>query len=473
MSAQRVGFAAAAGALIARDLRLALRRSGDTLQPLGFFLVVTALFPLALDPQLSLLRDIAPAALWVGALLSSLLALDLLFREDAQDGALEQLALCGLPFQGLLLAKTAVHWLLTGLPLVLIAPLAAIALGAPYEAMPGILSAVLLGTLALSLIGAVGAGLTMSLKRNASANIRRARDCSGDCRRTARRAAVPAGSTDGAQRDAGAVGAGGRGANRSGIGAYVNVAWVWFHRFGSPPHFYRLATRLTPWFAWPAGLLCLWGLIGGLLLAPPDYQQHDGFRIIYVHAPAAWLSLMVYVVMAASAAVGLIWRMTVAYAVSASCAVIGASFTALALVTGMLYGRPMWGTYWEWDPRLTSELLLLFLYLGYLGLRNAIDDVGRADRASAVLAIVGVVNVPIIHYSVIWWHSLHQAPTVMKFGRPSMPASMLVPLLLMLAGFTAYFVALLLIRARGELLRRERNARWIAEALGAPAMGLV
>jgi heme exporter protein B len=168
MNAERVGFAGAAGALIARDLRLALRRSGDTLQPLGFFLVATALFPLALDPQLSLLRDIAPAALWVGALLSSLLALDLLFREDAQDGALEQLALCGLPFPGLLLAKIAVHWLLTGLPLVLIAPLAASALGAPYEAMPGILAALLLGTVALSLIGGVGAGLTMSLKRNGS-----------------------------------------------------------------------------------------------------------------------------------------------------------------------------------------------------------------------------------------------------------------------------------------------------------------
>ena len=162
MNQERVGFAGAAGALIARDLHLALRRSGDTLQPLGFFLVVTTLFPLALDPQLSLLRDIAPAALWVGALLSSLLALDLLFREDAQDGALEQLALCGLPFQGLLLAKTVVHWLLRGLPLV------ATALGAPYGAMPGILAALLLGTIALSLIGAVGAGLTMSLKRNGS-----------------------------------------------------------------------------------------------------------------------------------------------------------------------------------------------------------------------------------------------------------------------------------------------------------------
>ena len=223
------------------------------------------------------------------------------------------------------------------------------------------------------------------------------------------------------------------------------MAWVWFHRFGSPPHFYRLATRLAPWFGWPAALLCLGGLIGGLALA--------------------------YVVMASAAAVGLIWRMTVAYAVAASCAVIGASFTAVALATGMLWGRPMWGTYWEWDPRLTSELLLLFLYLGYMGLRNAIDDTGRADRASAVLAIVGVVNVPIIHYSVIWWNSLHQAPSVMKFGQPTMPAAMLVPLLLMLAGFSAYFVALLLTRARGELLRRERNARWMAEALDGAAAG--
>jgi heme exporter protein B len=168
MNGRRVGFATATARLMARDLRIALRRSGDSLQPLGFFLVVTTLFPLALDPALSLLRDIAPAALWVGALLSSLLALDLLFRDDGQDGTLEQLALCGQPFAGLLLAKTAVHWLMTGLPLVLVAPLAAIGLGAPYRAMPGILAALLLGTVALSLIGAVGAGLTMSLKRNGS-----------------------------------------------------------------------------------------------------------------------------------------------------------------------------------------------------------------------------------------------------------------------------------------------------------------
>jgi heme exporter protein B len=168
MTAARASFLSAAALLAARDLRLALRRAGDSLLPLGFFLVITTLFPLSLDPSLSLLRDIAPAALWVGALLSSLLALDLLFRDDGQDGTLEQLALCGQPFAGLLLAKTVVHWCLTGLPLVLVAPLAATALGAPTAAMPGILAAVLLGTVALSLIGAVGAGLTLTLRRNGS-----------------------------------------------------------------------------------------------------------------------------------------------------------------------------------------------------------------------------------------------------------------------------------------------------------------
>ena len=244
------------------------------------------------------------------------------------------------------------------------------------------------------------------------------------------------------------------------------MAWVWFHRFGSPPHFYRLAGRLTPWFAWAALALCLAGTIWGLVFAPPDFRQGDGFRIIYVHAPDAWLSEFAYVTMATSAAVGLIWRMNVAHAVSASCATIGASFAVVALVTGSLWGRPMWGTFWAWDPRLTSELLLLFLYLGYMGLRSGFDDVARADRASAVLAIVGVVDIPIIHYSVVWWNSLHQGATLMKFGRPSMPASMLVPLVLMLIGFMCYFFAVLLVRARGEVLRRERTAHWIAEALG-------
>jgi heme exporter protein C len=241
--------------------------------------------------------------------------------------------------------------------------------------------------------------------------------------------------------------------------------WTWFHRLASPPHIYRIAGTLTPWFAWPAGMLIVTALYAGLVLAPPDYQQGEGFRIIYVHAPSAWLSVMVYGVMATAAAVGLIWRMKVAHAVAASCAGIGAWFTVVSLVTGMLWGKPMWGTYWVWDPRLTAQLILLFLFFAYMGLRAGIDDLGRADRASAVLAIIGVINIPIIRYSVEWWNSIHQAPSVMKMDRPSMPMDMLLPLLMMLLGFTLYFAAVLLVRLRAEILRRERSAGWLKEAL--------
>ena len=241
--------------------------------------------------------------------------------------------------------------------------------------------------------------------------------------------------------------------------------WVWLHKFASPPHFYRLAGQLVPWFGWSAFVLIVAALYGGLVLAPPDYQQGDAFRIIYVHAPSAWMSLCVYVVMALASAIGLIWRIKLAHAVAASCAPIGASFTFAALATGALWGQPMWGTWWVWDARLTSELILLFLYLGYIALRASIDDLQRADRASAVLALVGVVNVPIIHYSVVWWNTLHQPATVTKMAVPSISTSMLIPLLMMIVGFTVCFVALLLVRVRGEVLRRERSAGWIREAM--------
>jgi len=247
------------------------------------------------------------------------------------------------------------------------------------------------------------------------------------------------------------------------------MSWAWLHRYASPPHFYRWAGRMIPWLSSLAAICGAAGLIGALGLAPPDYQQGEGYRIIFVHVPAAVLSTVAYAVMATAAGVGLIWRMNVAHAVAASCASIGAWFTALALVTGSLWGRPMWGTYWEWDPRLTSELVLLFLYLGYMGLRSAIDDTARADRASAVLALVGVINLPIIHYSVDWWNSLHQGHTLLKFGKASMPPSMLTPLLLMMLAFLLYFGAIVLTRARGAVLRRERQARWIGEIVGVTA----
>jgi heme exporter protein C len=243
------------------------------------------------------------------------------------------------------------------------------------------------------------------------------------------------------------------------------LTWTWFHRLGSPPYVYRLAERLTPWFAWSAALLILAGLYDGLVLAPPDYQQGDGFRIIYVHVPTAWLSQMIYVWMAVAAAVGLIWRIKVAHSVAAACAPIGASFTAVALGTGMLWGKPMWGAYWVWDVRLTTELLTLFLYLGYMGLRASFDDLQRADRASAVLAVVGVVNVPIVKYSVVWWNSLHQGSSLSLTGKDTIATPMLIPLLVSMLGFTLYFGAVLLVRLRAEVLRRERAASWISEVV--------
>jgi heme exporter protein C len=226
---------------------------------------------------------------------------------------------------------------------------------------------------------------------------------------------------------------------------------------------YRVAALWGPWLLALAALFIGYGLVAGLVFAPPDYQQGNAFRIIYVHAPAAWMSLFAYSTMAVAGAIGLIWRIKIAHAVAAASAPIGASFTLLALVTGSLWGRPMWGTYWAWDPRLTSELILLFLYVGVMSLRPAFEDAGRGDRAAALLAIVGIVNVPIIHYSVLWWNSLHQGATVAKLGRPEMPGSMLAPLLSMLAGFMLFFGAVLCMRLRGEVLNRERQAAWVRE----------
>jgi len=239
--------------------------------------------------------------------------------------------------------------------------------------------------------------------------------------------------------------------------------FLWFHKLGSPPHFYRIAGRWIPWLTWIFLLLLAAGLYGGLIEAPPDYQQGESYRIMFVHVPAAWMSLFIYVVMAVCGAIIIIWRMKLAEVVLISSAPIGASFTFLALVTGSLWGKPMWGTYWVWDARLTSELILLFLYLGIIGLHNAIDDKRTAARAVAILALVGVVNIPIIHYSVEWWHSLHQGPTVTKFGKPSIHWSMLLPLLLMALAFQVYYVLALLHRCRAELLRRERNSKWVEE----------
>jgi heme exporter protein C len=241
--------------------------------------------------------------------------------------------------------------------------------------------------------------------------------------------------------------------------------WTWFYKLASPPHVYGVAAAFTPWFLGLAAIALGYGVVDGLAFAPADYQQGDAFRIIYVHVPSAWMSEFVYTTMAIAGAIALIWRIKLGHAVAAACAPIGASFTVLALVTGSLWGRPMWGTYWAWDPRLTSELILLFLYVGVMSLRSAFEDAARGDRAAALLSIVGVVNVPIIHFSVVWWNSLHQGATVAKFGKPSMDLSMLWPLLSMFLGFMLFFGAVLCMRLQAEVLNRERQAKWVREAM--------
>jgi len=237
------------------------------------------------------------------------------------------------------------------------------------------------------------------------------------------------------------------------------------HKFSSPPYFYWLSGKMLPWLTTLFMVLLAYGLYGGLVLAPADYQQGDSFRIIYIHVPSAWMSLFVYMVMAISGAIGLVWHIKLAEIVSISSAGIGAAFTFIALVTGSLWGKPMWGTWWVWDARLTSELILLFLYLGVIGLYGAIEDKRTAARAVAILALVGVVNIPIIHYSVEWWNTLHQGATVAKFDKPSMHPDMLIPLLVMAMAFKVYYAIALLMRCRNEVLQREQNNRWVDEIL--------
>lgn len=234
-----------------------------------------------------------------------------------------------------------------------------------------------------------------------------------------------------------------------------------YHRMASPPHFYRFTDKLLPYLVVIFVVLVTAGLYGGMVLAPTDYQQGDSYRIIYIHVPAAWMGLFTYVVMATTAAIGLIWRMKIAHVIAISSAPVGASFTLIALVTGALWGKPMWGTWWVWDARLTSELILLFLYLGVISLYGAIEDKRVASRAVSILALVGVVNIPIIHYSVEWWNTLHQGPTVSKLDQPSMHIDMLIPLLLMAIAFMFYYAIALLLTAKVELLRREQNSQWV------------
>lgn len=245
--------------------------------------------------------------------------------------------------------------------------------------------------------------------------------------------------------------------------------WNWlktlYHRLGSPKWFYQITGKWLPWFAVSSVLFLAVGLVMGLAYAPMDYQQGNSFRIMYVHVPSAFLAQSVYMMMAAAGVVMLVWKIKMADVVAQALAPIGAVMTFISLVTGAIWGMPTWGTWWMWDARLTSMLILFFLYLGVIALREALSPQEVAAKACALLAIVGVINIPIIKYSVDWWYTLHQPASIKLTEKPSMPASMYLPLLFMVLGFYALLGWSVLLRARSEVLRREAKSGWVRELL--------
>ena len=238
----------------------------------------------------------------------------------------------------------------------------------------------------------------------------------------------------------------------------------WF-KFASPQNFYGLAGRLWPWFAAAAAALMTIGLWIAFFVAPTDAQQGQGYRIIFVHVPASQMAMFIYLIMAAWAALGLAFNTRLSSMMASALAPTGALFAFLSLVTGALWGKPMWGAWWVWDARLTSTLILLFLYLGFLALQSSIDDPRRADKAGAVLVLVGVVNVPIIYFSVQWWNTLHQGASVSLTRAPSMASTMLWGMLIMVAAFWMYAIAVALVRVRSIILERERHTEWVKHAV--------
>jgi heme exporter protein C len=247
----------------------------------------------------------------------------------------------------------------------------------------------------------------------------------------------------------------------------MNPVLRWFHQFGSPPYFHAVAGRWMPWLFALATPLLLWGMWSALFDVPADYQQGDSYRILFVHVPSAWMSLFIYGVMGINAFIALVWRIKLSETLAMCCAPIGAAFTLVTLLTGSLWGKPMWGTWWTWDARLTSELVLLFLYLGVIGLHAAIDDRRAAARAACFLALVGIVNVPIVHFSVEWWNTLHQGATIRLFAKSSMDASMIPPLIAMTLGTKLWFAASLLARTRNALVELESGKDWVRKLSGA------
>jgi heme exporter protein C len=460
--------------VLGRDLRLAARRRVDALLPLAFFAVAVSLFPLGVGPEPGTLRQIAPGVLWVCALLAAMLSVNALYAGDAADGSLEQMLLAGgtaLPVP-LALAKACSHWLLTGLPLVLVAPLFGLMFGLGALGIATLCASLLLGTPILSLLGGLGAALTLGVRNGgvllillilplcipalifgsgAATSRCWARSssrprCSRRWRPPRRCASRPT-SKNARTRMSNAI-----------------PSFRLFH-FAAPARFYALAGRLVPWCWIVAALFAAAGLYIGFFEAPTDATQGDAYRIVFIHVPAAWMSMVLYVAMAFWAALGWAFNARLAAMVARAIAPTGALFTFLALWTGALWGKPTWGAWWVWDARLTSELILLFLYLGYMALVNAIDDTRRADQAGALLAVIGSVNVPIIYFSVKWWNTLHQGASIGIGSAPTMAASMLLAMLLMTIAFWAYAFAVVFMRTRAIVVEREADAQWLNRAM--------
>ncbi len=241
--------------------------------------------------------------------------------------------------------------------------------------------------------------------------------------------------------------------------------WRWLHPYAKPETVYHLLGRWLPWVAGTATLMLAAGMVWGLAFAPADYQQGDSYRIIFVHVPTAMLSMSLYVGLALSALIGRVWQLKMADWALSAIAPVGLTFTFISLITGAIWGKPMWGTWWEWDARLTSQLILLFLYIGVLALYHAFSDNRSGAKAAGILAMVGVINIPIIRYSVEWWNTLHQGSTLTVFERPPMANSMLVPLLVSILGFALLAASLIFQRMRNEILRQELRRPWVKQEL--------
>ena len=246
----------------------------------------------------------------------------------------------------------------------------------------------------------------------------------------------------------------------------MNRLLLWFNQTGSPPNFDRFAARWAPWAFALALIFLLVGVYGAWFSVPADYQQGENFRILYIHVPCAWMSLFIFVVMAVQSFIALVWRIKVCEILAMACAPVGAAFTLITLVTGSIWGKPTWGTWWTWDPRLTSELVLLFLYIGVIGLNNAIEDRRAAARAAGFLALIGLINVPIVHFAVQWWNTLHQGQTIRLIGPSKMDPSMFWPLIATTLGSKAWFVGSLLQRARVMNLELEAGKDWARKHVG-------